>query len=187
MDSIDARVAASPVIAPAGTSFAIPPPPTSFVRESSTSAGRPPRSRRSRPCDRCRRAKARCTIDASGPPCLLCAEGGRPCTFDAAPPPRKPRASTNAPSEDPHEEVSSPRGSASRRGRSSRSESVLDDRRSQSPDRGRDPSPNPSSAQSTRHRRLSPTELSSFDNLAKSDRYDAHGEHLRIMAADTQS
>jgi len=49
---------------------------------------RAPRSRKNRPCDRCRRAKSRCVIIASGPPCKLCNESSRQCTFDYAPPPR---------------------------------------------------------------------------------------------------
>nr|XP_018263391.1 uncharacterized protein I303_04885 [Kwoniella dejecticola CBS 10117]OBR85549.1 hypothetical protein I303_04885 [Kwoniella dejecticola CBS 10117] len=55
--------------------------------------GRPPRSRKNRPCDSCRRRKTRCLITSFGPPCSLCAEGKRPCTFELAPPARKPRQS----------------------------------------------------------------------------------------------
>ncbi|KAK4689305.1 hypothetical protein P7C73_g793, partial [Tremellales sp. Uapishka_1] len=51
--------------------------------------GRPPRSRKQRPCDPCRRGKNRCTITASGPPCAQCTETKKQCTFDLAPPPRK--------------------------------------------------------------------------------------------------
>jgi hypothetical protein len=36
---------------------------------------------------------------------------------------------------------------------------------------------NPTAAGPSRHSRLPVTELSSFDHLAKSDKYDAHGEH----------
>ncbi|WVQ81389.1 hypothetical protein IAT38_003513 [Cryptococcus sp. DSM 104549] len=57
----------------------------------STSGGRPPRSRKNRPCDFCRRSKSRCSIGPRGPPCTQCTETKKACTFEAAPPPRKPR------------------------------------------------------------------------------------------------
>ena len=48
--------------------------------------GRPYRSRKNRPCDRCRRLKHRCDLPASGPPCEHCATGNASCSFDLDPP-----------------------------------------------------------------------------------------------------
>jgi hypothetical protein len=57
---------------------------------------RPPRSRKNRPCDRCRKSKSRCAIGASGPPCSQCSETRKDCTFELAPPVRKPRLQSTA-------------------------------------------------------------------------------------------
>lgn len=42
---------------------------------------RPTRSRKDRPCDRCRKQKQTCQILTRGQPCVLCAKTGKPCTF----------------------------------------------------------------------------------------------------------
>lgn len=75
--------------------FISPTASTSALNQAPTGNGtpnlaRPKRSRKNRPCDRCRKSKLGCRIDASGPPCAQCAESDRPCTFEAAPPPRPP-------------------------------------------------------------------------------------------------
>ena len=52
------------------------------------------RNRSRRPCDACRKGKARCTVPESGPPCTHCGELGRTCTFDEPPPTRRPHQSS---------------------------------------------------------------------------------------------
>ena len=164
-------------LAPGRAPFVLPPAPISSIRTTTPNNGRPLRSRRNRPCDHCRRAKARCTIDARGPPCLLCSETDRQCTFDAAPPARKPRASTTAPSESVEDDSLSPGQSTRRRRSTSMSHSPSNRRRSHSPPRiTSSSSASRVSAGPTRPSRLPVSELSSFDHLAKSDKYDAHGE-----------
>lgn len=57
------------------------------------SAARRYKSKHQRPCDFCRRRRAACRIESTGPPCGLCKAYGRECTFAEAPPPRsKPAA-----------------------------------------------------------------------------------------------
>ncbi|KAL3479625.1 fungal-specific transcription factor domain-containing protein [Aspergillus californicus] len=51
-------------------------------------AGRPYKSRKSRPCDACRRRKVTCDMP-SGPPCRRCSRIDQPCTFEHGPGPRK--------------------------------------------------------------------------------------------------
>jgi hypothetical protein len=80
-----------PVNSVAGLPFVSP---SSVADVSTIAGGRPPRSRKNRPCDRCRRSKSRCAIGPSGPPCKPCDDGGKQCTFDYAPPPRPARADT---------------------------------------------------------------------------------------------
>lgn len=53
--------------------------------------GRPPRSRKDRPCDNCRRSKSRCFIHQHGFPCSKCNDTGRACTFEKSPPKRPVR------------------------------------------------------------------------------------------------
>ncbi|KAL5335971.1 fungal-specific transcription factor domain-containing protein [Aspergillus crustosus] len=50
--------------------------------------GRPYKSRKSRPCDACRRRKVTCDMP-SGPPCRRCTRIDHACTFEQGPGPRK--------------------------------------------------------------------------------------------------
>ncbi|KAL3458401.1 fungal-specific transcription factor domain-containing protein [Aspergillus heterothallicus] len=50
--------------------------------------GRPYKSRKSRPCDACRRRKVTCDMP-TGPPCRRCNRIDQPCTFQEGPGPRK--------------------------------------------------------------------------------------------------
>ncbi|KAL2835355.1 fungal-specific transcription factor domain-containing protein [Aspergillus pseudoustus] len=59
------------------------------VMETSTpQKGRPYKSRKSRPCDACRRRKVTCDMP-TGPPCRRCSRIDHPCTFNEGPGPRK--------------------------------------------------------------------------------------------------
>ncbi|GAA5832375.1 hypothetical protein JCM3766R1_002400 [Sporobolomyces carnicolor] len=51
---------------------------------------RPLRSKKQRPCDRCRQRKSRCAIDRFGQPCTECSQTGNACTF-LLPPPTRPK------------------------------------------------------------------------------------------------
>jgi hypothetical protein len=79
---------------------------------------RPARSRKNRPCDRCRRAKTRCSIGAEGPPCSQCAETRRSCTFADKPPERKPRAPRNEHEDYDEQSSTSAAGAKNEHGRS---------------------------------------------------------------------
>lgn len=161
-----------------GPPFVTPSTPTSSVRSTTVAAGRPPRSRRNRPCDHCRRVKTRCTVDEHGPPCLQCSKTERECTFDAAPPARRPRASISAPYDGIHRGSLSP-GPSTRHGRSSiSSDSPSRRRRSQSP-RFQSSAPayrTPVAMSRPSAIRPLDTEASLFDGLAPSDEYEAHGK-----------
>ena len=90
-----------------------PPPTTAYTcpMESLTSSGqgahvedtsgRAYRSRKARPCDRCRRSKHRCDIGVEGPPCVHCTLSQKECTFELRPPPRPSRAPTHQTSSPP--------------------------------------------------------------------------------------
>lgn len=123
------------------------------------SRGRLPRSRKTRPCDRCRRAKTRCTINADGPPCSQCRDTARPCTFELPSVPRPTPASLR--SEDPLSDYSTedPEPSAKRT-------------RYEDQEIG--------SSQSA------PEPRNGFDSLS-SDKYEAHGEHYTEGYADLLS
>jgi hypothetical protein len=73
---------------PAGPPTALPP---AMLINNPLAGGRPPRSRKNRPCDHCRKSKSRCSIGPAGPPCSQCGETRKACTFDLAPPIRKSR------------------------------------------------------------------------------------------------
>ncbi|GAA5894950.1 Zn(II)2Cys6 transcription factor [Sporobolomyces salmoneus] len=51
---------------------------------------RPLRSKKQRPCDRCRQRKSRCAIETFGKPCTECLQTGNACTF-LLPPPVRPK------------------------------------------------------------------------------------------------
>ncbi|KAL2833860.1 fungal-specific transcription factor domain-containing protein [Aspergillus cavernicola] len=53
-----------------------------------TTGGRPYKSRKSRPCDACRRRKVTCDMP-TGPPCRRCSRIEHSCTFEQGPGPRK--------------------------------------------------------------------------------------------------
>ncbi|OKL63407.1 hypothetical protein UA08_01770 [Talaromyces atroroseus] len=65
-------------------------------RETAAPKGRIYKSRKTRPCDACRRRKVACDMPA-GPPCRRCMHMDKACTFDEGPSQRKRRApNTNA-------------------------------------------------------------------------------------------
>ncbi|KAJ7730660.1 hypothetical protein DFH07DRAFT_1065926 [Mycena maculata] len=72
----------------------------SLPMEESVASERPYRSRKNRPCDRCRSRKQRCITKPSGT-CLNCQISGVPCTFDSPaaadiPRPRNKKAETKS-------------------------------------------------------------------------------------------
>ncbi|GAA5960316.1 hypothetical protein JCM3765_007471 [Sporobolomyces pararoseus] len=60
------------------------------ISSRSTDGARPLRSKKQRPCDRCRQRKSRCAIAQIGQPCSECHQTGNPCTF-LLPPPARPK------------------------------------------------------------------------------------------------
>ncbi|KAH8655401.1 fungal-specific transcription factor domain-containing protein [Xylariales sp. PMI_506] len=52
--------------------------------DSSAANGRQYKSRKTRPCDFCRRRRVTCNMPA-GPPCVRCVNKGQPCTFEQGP------------------------------------------------------------------------------------------------------
>ncbi|WWC70502.1 uncharacterized protein I206_104453 [Kwoniella pini CBS 10737] len=161
---------------------------------SNDAGGRPPRSRKNRPCDSCRRRKTRCYIASSGPPCSLCAEGKRECTFNLAPPARKPRQLARPPSSefdgiDNHpgvdtdqrasEEQDSPTSVIN--GKRRRSLEAVDRSGETRRRRRRDTTPMQSSSTVTSRRNSGLIHLadaaSAFDHLASSG-FEPHGEEI---------
>ncbi|GAA5924328.1 Dal81p [Sporobolomyces koalae] len=82
----------SPGLAVVGADPAMP------VVSSAPAPARPPRSKKTRPCDRCRHRKSRCAIARLGEPCSECAQTGNPCTFDLPPPARPKKEAISEPS-----------------------------------------------------------------------------------------
>ncbi|GAA5979016.1 hypothetical protein JCM5350_004207 [Sporobolomyces pararoseus] len=60
------------------------------VSRRSSGGARPLRSKKQRPCDRCRQRKSRCAIAQIGQPCTECSQTDNPCTF-LLPPPARPK------------------------------------------------------------------------------------------------